>query len=407
MSARRPLVVILTAGMGAGHDQVGRELGARLDRRGVAAKLVDTSELLPPGWGSGLTGLYKFMACRAQWLYELTFRAQMSSRADTSASLLPLAWPASRRLARLVERDKPRLLLSTFHLCSQVAGRMRASGELEVPVASYVLDFFVHGMWSHSAVDAHLLLHPAQAPQLLAMGGRNPVVCGPVVRPAFRGMPRWARDAARGSLGLGPADRVVLVVAGSWGVGAVEQTVEAVSCAGRFLPVVVAGRNEPLRRSLVEGSKRRTGARVFGWVDDMDRLVASADVVVENAGGLTAMEAMARGVPVVSYAPIAGHGRANAREMERAGVSVYAHDARQLAEYLDEVTQASALRRRLVAQAGEMFSREPADFVAQWAREGEVVPPASSGPRCIDVDAAGAPSHEGTELSGLVPVSGR
>ena len=58
--------------------------------------------------------------------------------------------------------------------------------------------------------------------------------------------------------------------------------------------------------------------------------LAAADVLVENAGGLTAMEAFAAEVPVVSYRPIPGHGRDNVRAMVQAGVTAGIADAGRL-----------------------------------------------------------------------------
>ncbi|MGH9105078.1 MAG: glycosyltransferase, partial [Acidimicrobiales bacterium] len=120
------------------------------------------------------------------------------------------------------------------------------------------------------------------------------------------------------------------------------------------------------------GSSR---AIVLGWVEDMERLVAAADVVVENAGGLTAMEAMASGVPVVSYAPIAGHGRANAYEMDRAGVSLFAHHPAQLIFYLEELCRDSSCRHQTVAEGRGMFRADAARVLAQWANAGDVAVP--------------------------------
>lgn len=374
--------MILTAGMGAGHHRVGTELAARLDGYGISTTLVDNSELLPAGWGQVLTSSYKFMACRAQPLYEVIFRLQMRSRKE-GATLFPLSGPAERRLSSLVKDRRPALILSTFHLCSQIAGRMRAAGNLGVPVVSYVLDFFVHGMWAHPGVDANLLLHGSQVPRLLAAGGRSPVVCGPVVRDAFRPghvaldgrVAGWARAEARQSLGVGPSERCVLIVAGSWGVGDVAGTVRAVMSVPGIVPVVIAGHNRRLRaglESLVQSGTGSSKAVVFGWVDDMERLMAAADVLVENAGGLTAMEAMAAGVPVVTYAPIAGHGRANAEEMARAGVSVYAHDQTDLAACIRILSSRGPLHRRVVTQARSMFGADAASLLANWARAGSV-----------------------------------
>ena len=53
----------------------------------------------------------------------------------------------------------------------------------------------------------------------------------------------------------------------------------------------------------------------------MPALMAACDALVENAGGLTSLEAMRAGLPVVSFQPIAGHGRENTARMAEAGVS--------------------------------------------------------------------------------------
>ena len=95
----RPLIIVMTAGMGAGHDQVGRELSSRLSRQGVGTELVDVGRLLPVGFGRGLTGLYKFMAVRAPWLYGLTFQLAMRPQQDQpAAASAPLAVLARHRL---------------------------------------------------------------------------------------------------------------------------------------------------------------------------------------------------------------------------------------------------------------------------------------------------------------------
>jgi peptidoglycan/xylan/chitin deacetylase (PgdA/CDA1 family) len=78
----------------------------------------------------------------------------------------------------------------------------------------------------------------------------------------------------------------------------------------------------------------------LGWTDDMPTLMAAANVLVENAGGLSCMEAFAAGLPVVTYRPIAGHGRHNAEEMERAGLTVWAKTPAELCEALGRLDHA-------------------------------------------------------------------
>ena len=176
---------------------------------------------------------------------------------------------------------------------------------------------------------------------------RKPARAGRSVGDRFRDA-EYDRDAMRSSLGLDPDDRAVLVVAGSWGVGDVVATVEAIGQSGEFHPITVCGRDEKLRAELDE----RGYGTVIGWTDEMPALMTAADALVENAGGLTCMEAFAVGLPVITYLPIAGHGKDNA-EM---------HGARG--------RQPLRAERRAAARRSCDRSRATAPSAARWSRPG-------------------------------------
>ena len=156
---------------------------------------------------------------------------------------------------------------------------------------------------------------------------------------------------ARAELGIPDDARAVLVVAGSWGVGDVPGTYEAIVAAGDFHPVVVCGRDEKLRDTLAAAGQ----GTVVGWTDDMPRLMAACDVMVENAGGLTANEAFAVGLPVVTFLPIAGHGKDNAEGMEALGVTRYARTTEELRAALDVLAVPGPERQAQIARAHALF----------------------------------------------------
>lgn len=352
----RPTILILTARMGAGHDGVARELAARVGELGHDAEVADVWDLQPPGSGRLVTAFYRFMIRRAPWLYELIYRIWLRPPpARRRAPLSPATRWAERRLLKVVAETDPVAVVTTFHLGTQMLGDLRERGALGIPAVSYCVDFAAHGLWVNPGVDANFCLHPAQADRLAAQGARGLRFTGPLVPERFHPRP-GTRAAARRYLGIGADEKVVLVLAGSWGAGRIDRTLQALQRIGGYRTVVVTGSNAVLFRRLRHAFP---DVVVLGWVDHMEDVLAAADVVVENAGGLSAMEALAAGLPVVSYLPIPGHGRQNVEAMAEAGISVYARSEDDLAARLAELATDSPRRRRMQQAAATMTAPDP------------------------------------------------
>jgi UDP-N-acetylglucosamine:LPS N-acetylglucosamine transferase len=307
--------VIFSASVGAGHDGAAAELARRLEALGHSVIRHDFLDMLPAGLGRRLRDTYalQLRTIPQSWggLLSVAGRPRVSaSAAGWSAGL------AATRMLAAIPPDAA-AVVSTYPLASQVLGRLRGSGRLPMPVAAVMTDPSVHPLCVATGVDVHLAPGKAIATQLHRFNAPA-VVVSPIVRPAFRPVSGDAeRDVTRHRLGLPTDEHLAVVVAGSWGVGDVAGTARDITNTGVAVPVVVCGRNERLRRRL----DRAGTAITFGWVDDMPELLRSADVVVHNAGGLSSAEAIASGVPVISYRCLPGHGVANAAVLEQAGLS--------------------------------------------------------------------------------------
>jgi UDP-N-acetylglucosamine:LPS N-acetylglucosamine transferase len=357
-------VLILSASMGDGHLQVSRELARRLTDRGHVVRVADLLALMPRPAGQALREVYPWLVNRAPYLYEAIYQRVFLAdrgRAQRRASL-PVRLSLSG-LRRLADRFNPRLVVSTYHLSGVAAAQLRASGQLGAGLVTFVTTFGVHNLWLHPATDLYLCITPAVAACIAERTGAPTAVCEPVVRPEF--CPQAEGAAIRGRLRVRPGERVVLVAAGSLGLGRVSRAVRAVAAVPGWRPVVVCGRNEGLRREVA----RNPAAVALGWVADMAPLMAAADVVLDNAAGSTAKEAMAVGRPVVTFAPLPGHGRHDAMMMAQAGLTDVTDDPGELARLLGELTGAGRGAAR-VARGRSLFGTDPARLIEAFAAPG-------------------------------------
>jgi processive 1,2-diacylglycerol beta-glucosyltransferase len=361
----RRSILIVSASMGAGHDGAAKELRRRLEAAGHRVEVVDFLDAVAFHIGPLLRWFYQVQLRMAPWSYELSYKLAPVLRAP---AVMLDTWLTRRKLKRLIKDFRPDAVVSVYPLASLVLGRMRRKKQLRVPVLTYLTDFAVHSLWVHRGIDRHLAVSEISAEAAASRGGRDARARGPLVSDRFRDA-AFDRDAVRTNLGLAPEDRAVLVVAGSWGVGDVVATVEAIGRSGEFHPITVCGRDDNLRAEL----EQRGYGTVIGWTDQMPALMTAADALVENAGGLTCMEAFAVGLPVITFKPIAGHGKDNAEMMARAGVNCYARDADELHAMLREVTRPGPERDALVDTARRLFVADPADDVEELARTDHLV----------------------------------
>lgn len=349
--ADRGKVVVVTASVGAGHNGAAREWATRLTGAGYRVEVHDFLDVLPARIGSVMNRAYELILRWTPWLYELIYRSfERRSGADAASRLLLAHFRG--RLAALIDDDTV-AVMSTYPLASQMLGQLRRDGTLHVPAATFLTDSSVHRLWVSKDVDAHFVLHQVAADQAVRVGGRGVTVSGPLVPDRFRPAEPGEQVAARALFELPAQGRLALLVAGSWGVGDVHKTAEDLRRTGAAIPVVVCGRNEQLR-----GELEASGVLALGWVSEMPTLLRAVDVLIENAGGLSSLEAMATGLPVITYRPIPGHGRTNAAALEAAGVSRYVRRGADLGPALEELLSSPAGAAQ-IEHARRLFDPEP------------------------------------------------
>ena len=341
-------VLLVSANMGDGHNAAARELAVIVQRLwpDCITKRIDTVELRGRWFGRACRSAFQFQIKRVPWCYQFFYDALLRHPLFTRASKRLVGWWFGRPLGREVRRFGPDMVISTYPLGSTALHWLRRTRGLRVTTATFITDFAPHPFWIYPGVDLHLVLHEAAADVVRASGVETRIVAtAPPVGERFRPSDR---ATARAKLGLASDRFVVLLTGGAWGVGSMEVAARALATRdGAVQTIVVCGRNGSLRKRLRALGAPENRLMPLGYVDDMPDLMAAADLVVTNGGGVTNLEALASERPLVIFDPIAGHGRAGAALMEGAGLAAVCRGPKELVRTVDELARDDLSVRRM------------------------------------------------------------
>ena len=328
-----PRVLILTASVGEGHDLPARTLAAQLREEAPEVEIVTEDGLAAMGWVIVAVGesAPRVAFFRFDWLWDVgfwVFAGFAPTRRLTQAALTRVG---AGGLLGLIRRHRPDVVVSTYPATTDVLGRLRRAGRLEIPVCAAVTDIAALWYWATPGADVHLVTHAESIDEVRKVAGpstRVHCVTG-FTDPAFL-VPR-GKDDARAALGLPAEAKIVLVSGGGWGVGRLDAAVEAaLGLPTVGLVVCLCGRNEELRSSLERCFGGWSRVRIEGFTDSMPDWLAAADALVHSTGGLTMLEALIRGCPAISFGWGRGHIRIHNEAFRRFGLVEVAETGTEL-----------------------------------------------------------------------------
>ncbi|HMC08440.1 MAG TPA: glycosyltransferase, partial [Actinomycetota bacterium] len=322
-------VLILTATVGEGHNAAARAVTEEIRELDPSAEIQVENGLAHVGafWERFVVDGYKFQLNKAQWSYSWLYWSIVKSRRVTHFYKGLCSVIGCRKIHRLIQYSRPDVILSTYPLTSAMLASLKRRGRITQPCANLVTDFAPHPMWMYPDLDDNYVMHISTIEMVSTMMEPSPTtVVAPLVSRRFLGPSR--RTEARLALGVPEDAFVVMVIGGGWGVGNIEGSARSVATVDGVWTLVVCGRNEDLRRRLSEHPPPRS--IILGFVDNMPDLIDACDLAVQNAGGLTSLEALRRGCPLLITDAIPGHGVANGELMDRVGVARYVRNPAEL-----------------------------------------------------------------------------
>jgi processive 1,2-diacylglycerol beta-glucosyltransferase len=317
-----PRVLILSASIGEGHDLPARVIadGLRHERPGAHVRIEDG--LLAMGWpiDRAVLGGARMDSRAGELLFDAMYwlYARVAPTRRLGGWLLETL--GGKRLLALIAAERPDVVVATYPGVSEPLGRLRRRGRLGVPVVSAITDLAALHYWAHPGVDLHLVTHRESIEEVRAIAPASRIVwASGMTAPDF--LLARGRDDARRALELPPDGPVVVVSGGGWAIGDLEGAAEVALRVEGATVVCLCGRGDDVRARLAARFAGERRLRAIGFTDRMGDWLAAADALVHSTAGLTVLEAIIRGCPVISYGWGRGHIRTNNRAYRRFGLA--------------------------------------------------------------------------------------
>lgn len=350
-------VLILSADMGEGHNAAAAALTEAIAEvwPGCEVERIDTIEEQGPRFGKASRWGY---AATLRWIpkaYDAFYKVLCRYKWFADPTKAATAWFFGRRMGNEITKRDVDLVISTYPFGSAALSWLRFAKGVTVPSATFIPALHVHPYWIFEGVDLNFVMYPEAAQDALTPELAGHMVLGaPPVRKRFGTI---SKEDGRKALGIDPEAFMVLVTGGAWGLGAQEHAVKAlIEMEGDLKVVTVCGRNEELRQRLEDLGAPEERFTALGYVDTMPELMAAADVVVTNGAGVTVLEALRTGRPVIAFEPLAGHGKAATAVMERMGLAISCSGPEGLVSTVRRLLSDRTLMARL-EQAGREFGK--------------------------------------------------
>lgn len=225
-----------------------------------------------------------------------------------------------------VRDNEPPVALCTHFLPQIILGRMKSKGLYSGSIYGCVTDFDLHLMWVCPHTDGYFVANENIRNKLGRLGVDKSKIM-------TTGIPVSSRFSYLQSNGGKTSGRMRILLSGS---SVSDRKVISIleGLNNLELPInidVITGRNEALYyKAMNFRNCPPVKISIHGFVEDMDALMAKADLMITKPGGLTISEALCASLPMLLFSPIPFQETKNALFLNSHGAGILCEDARDI-----------------------------------------------------------------------------
>lgn len=289
-------VLLLSEGFGSGHTQAALALAVGLRRRSphVHTKVMELGCFFHPTLAPMILNAYRRTIIHSPKLVGIMYRSQYKKSLNrfTQLALHRLFY---MQTATMIEQHRPDAIVCTHPIPNAIIARLKRLG-MELPLYTVITDYDAHGTWIADGVSLYFVSTDEVRSKLLHRGvtTENIRVTGIPVHPNF-----WrANDPAALNLrfGLKPMP-TVLVMGGGWCILGHKEMLERLASWREHIQLLLCmgSNSDQMEAQAKNPIFDHPHIHLFGFTNEIDKLMDVSDLLITKPGGMTCTEAMIKG----------------------------------------------------------------------------------------------------------------
>lgn len=336
----RKKVLIFSEAFGSGHTKAAEAVAqsVSLYEPSVQTQIIEIGRMLHPINSALILRAYKqiIKTCPSLWkkiYHDLT----KPNQAVPYWLQFMIYHLFHRNIEKVLDQIQPDLVICTHPFSSSTLSRLKQTG-YPVSLCTVITDFHAHRVWVQHEVDLYIVLNDEVRRQLIDMGIQEHriAVAGIPIKSCF--WEKKKKPEARTKLNLKNMP-TVMVMGGGLGLGGISDLAHTLSkWKDRVQLIICTGYNHSLRISLERNNRfQHPHIIITGFVDHIDELLDAADLLISKPGGLTCLEALSKGVPMLMYKPIPGHEEYNSDHLAKHQLAIRIHDLQEVDRWIEKL----------------------------------------------------------------------
>lgn len=330
---RKYLIVSLSTG--GGHATVANSLAEGLREKGDQVLVIDLfKEINAMGLHTFICEGYNLIATKAPQLYEGIYRA------GNKPFIAKGSFDITRRLSQkkimeLLKEFEPEVLIAVHPIATDILGGMKKKGIIKTQkIVSVVTDYLAHFVYvnKHKFVDAYFVGSEITRQDLLSRGVENSKIYTngiPIRREFYEPVKQKTNK-----------EFTILVMGGSMGSRNMTAVIRRLLAIKEPIKIVaVCGKDEELKEKMdtIAAKNPEKDLQVYGYTNEVHRLMDEADLLVSKPGGASVTEALLRKIPMLIPYMLGGQEKENRDYLVREEVAIWVGNLRQITEVVSEL----------------------------------------------------------------------